>query len=222
MQPIPVKVKNVSIYPYLGVSIGPVVEPVLTGASGTYSVGTLGMSVFYNLDLSGGKATGEIGIHKQYIAQGQYDDGSPFISVWMYCLDNGSKPRFGRTVYLQNEMSAPGAETSPGALSVPPYIVLAPLTEVTVSQLFPPPAIGQITLIEKAKGNIIATKVGTPHEMGVEVTGGKRTGKLHNGMGRIIISGKTKEGHMYTAESLTCVSAADTAVFFKLFGSGQD
>jgi hypothetical protein len=222
MQPIPVKVKNVSVYPYLGVSIGPVVEPVLTGAGGTYSIGTLGMSVFYNLDLSGGKLSGTLGIHQQYIAQGQYEDGSPFISVWMYCLDNSSKPRFGRTVYMQNEMSAPGVENSPGAISVPPYIVLAPLTEVTVSQLFPPPAIGQLLLIDKAKGNIIATKVGTPHEMGVEVTGGKRTGQLHNGMSRIIISGKTKDGHMYTASGLTCVSAADPAVFFKLFGTEPD
>jgi hypothetical protein len=222
MQPIPVKVKNVSIYPYLGVSIGPVVEPVLTGASGTYSVGTLGMSIFYNLDLSGGKYSGDLGVHKQYIAQGQYEDGSPFISVWMYCLDDSPKPRFGRTVYMKNEMSAPGVENSPGAISVPPYIVLAPLTEVTVSQVFPPPAIGQVLLIEKAKGNIIATKVGTPHEMGVEVSGGKRTGQLHNGMVRIIISGKTKDGHMYTAQGLTCVNAGDPAIFFKLFGTEQD
>jgi hypothetical protein len=219
MQPIPVKVKNVSIYPYLGVSIGPVAEPVLTGASGTYSIGTLGTSVFYNLDLSGGKSTGELGIHMQYIAQGQYEDGSPFISVWMYCLDNSSKPRFGRTVYMQSEMSAPGVENSPGALSVPPYIALAALTEVTVSQLFPAPAIGQTTLIKNAKGNIIATKTGTPHEMGVEVSGGKRVGALHNGMSRIIISGKTKDGHMYTTSGLTCVNSADPAVFFKLFDS---
>lgn len=219
MQPIPVKVKNVSVYPYLGVSIGPAVEPILTGASGTYSVGTLGMSVYYNLDLSGGKAVGELGIHMQYIAQGQYEDGSPFISVWMYCLDNSSKPRFGRTVYMQAEEAAPGVENSPGALSVPPYVVLAPLTEVTVSQLFPPPAIGQIVLIQKAKGNIIATKTGTPHEMGVEVSGGKRSGALHTGMSRIIISGKTKDGHLYTASGLTCVSAADPAIFFKLFGT---
>lgn len=221
MQPIPVKVKNVSIYPYLGVSIGPAVDPVLTGASGTYSIGTLGMSVFYNLDLSGGKSTGELGIHRQYIARGQYDDGSPFISVWMYCLDNSSKPRFGRTVYLQSELSAPGANNSPGALSVPPYLVLAPLTEVTVSQVFPPPAIGQVLLIEKAKGNIIATKVGTPHEMGIEVSGGKRAGKLHTGMSRIIVSGKTKDGHIYTSEGLTCVSDADPAIFFKLFGTND-
>lgn len=221
MQPIPVKVKNVDIFPYLGVSIGPAVEPVLKGASGTYSIGTLGTSVFYNLDLSGGKPVGELGIHMQYIARGQYEDGSPFISVWMYCLDNSSKPRFGRTVYLQSEMGAPGAEIAPGALSVPPYIVLAPLTEVTVSQLFPPPAIGQIVLIQKAKGNIIATKTGTPHEMGVEVTGGKRTGALHQGMSRIIISGKTKEGHSYTASGLTCVDAGDPAIFFKLFGQND-
>jgi hypothetical protein len=217
MQPIPVKVKNVSVYPYLGVSIGPVAEPIVTGAAGTYAIGTLGTSVFYNLDLSGGKYVGELGIHMQYIAKGEYDDGSPFISVWMYCLENSSKPRFGRTVYLRSEGGAPGAEISPGALSVPPYITLAPLSEITVSQLFPPPAIGQIVLIQKAKGNIIATKTGTPHEMGVEVSGGKRSGQLHLGMSRIIISGRTKDGHMYTAAGLTCVSAADPAIFFKLF-----
>lgn len=217
MQPIPVKVKNVSVYPYLGIGpVGPVVQPVITGAAGTYSVGTLGLNVFYNLDLSGGKQTGTLQVHGRYIAIGEYENGSPFSTVWMFCLEAGKAPRFGRTVTMgASDAAASEADAQP--LSVPPYIVLQPLTDITVSQVFPPPAIGQVVLIQGGKGNVIATRVGTPHLMGVEVKGGKRSPQLHTGMKNIIITGKTKDGHLYTVSSETCVSAGDPAVFFRLF-----
>jgi len=215
MQPIPVKVKNVSVYPYTGIGpVGPVVLPVIEGASGTYSVGTLGLSIFYNLDISGGKQKGTLQVHDRYIAMGEYEDGSSFTTVWMYCLEADKTPRFGRTVTV-GATASDQAEAQP--LSVPPYIILAPLTDITVSQLFPPPAIGQIVLIQGGKGNIIGTRVGTPHLMGVEVSGGNRSTQLHAGMTNIIITGKTKDGHIYTASHQTCISAADPAIFLRTF-----
>ena len=54
MQPIPRKVKNVNVYPYVewhGGGVGPVILPVVEKATGTFAVGTLIKSVFYNLDL---------------------------------------------------------------------------------------------------------------------------------------------------------------------------
>jgi hypothetical protein len=215
MQPIPVKVKNVKVFPYIGGGgVGPVVEPIITGAAGTYSVGTLGLYVFYNLNLTGGKQTSSPQVHGQYYATGEYENGSAFATVWMYCTETGKAPQFGRTVSM---VGSADAEADTQALGVPDYFKLGPLTDITVSQLFPPPAIGQLLLIQGGKGNIIATRVGTPHLMGVEVAGGKRSGQLHVGMKNIIITGKNKEGNLLTFTNETCVAAGDPAVFFRLF-----
>jgi hypothetical protein len=215
MQPIPVKVKNVKVFPYIGGGgVGPVVEPIIQGASGTYSVGTLGLSIFYNLNLTSGKQTSAPEVHGQYFATGEYENGSGFATVWMYCLEGGKSPKFGRTVTVG---AGADAEAEAQPLSVPAYFKMGPLTDITVSQLFPPPAIGQVTLIQGGKGNIIGTYVGTPHLMGVEVTGGTRSGLLHVGMKRIIITGKNKEGNLLTFTNETCLAAGPTAVFFRLF-----
>jgi hypothetical protein len=212
MQPIPVKVKNVKVFPYIGGGgVGPVVEPIIQGASGTYSVGTLGLHIFYNLNLTGGKQTQAPVVHGQYYAMGEYEDGSGFATVWMYCTESGKAPQFGRTI----TMGAEEGQVQP--LSVPPYVKVGPLTDITVSQPFPPPAIGQTLLIQGGKGNVIATQVGTPHLMGVEVTGGKRSGTLYVGMKLLLITGKNKDGQLLTFGDETCLAAGDPAVFFRLF-----
>ena len=215
---IPVKVKNVSIYPYLGIGpIGPVVEPVLTGASGTYSVGTLTTHVYYNLNLSGGKPNGKLGVHQKYIAMGEYESGGQFTTVWMFCTEADASPEFGRTINMIGSGDQE-AGVADAAISVPPYIKLGPLTNITATLFFPPPAIGQMTLIENGTGNIIATKVGTPHEMGVEVISGTRVNRLSAGMHNIMITGKTKDGQTYTSGNMTVVGAGEPAVFLRLFG----
>ncbi len=212
MQPIPVKVKNVSIYPYLGVGpVGPVVEPIMVDAEGTYSVGTLALSVFYNLDISGGDVKGSFVVHGRYIATGEYEDGSPFSTTWMFCTEAGDTPTFGRTVAL-------GAATNDEQPTtyVPKYFKIGPLTDITVSQLFVPPAIGQRTIIENGAGNIIGTVLGTPHTSGVEVTKGDRVGEFHVGEKRVIITGKNADGHIVTMDHLTTVSTGEPAVFLRL------
>ncbi len=218
---IPVKVKNVSIYPYLGIGpIGPVVEPVLTGASGTYSIGTLITSVFYNLNLTGGKTTGKLGVHQKYIAMGEYEDGGMFTTVWMYCTEADTTPEFGRTINMIGQGNEE-AGVADAAISIPKYIKLGPLTNITATLFFPSPAIGQMTLIENGVGNIIGTKVGTPHEMGVEVISGTRVNRLSAGMHNIMITGKTKDGQTYTLGNTTVVGAGEPAVFLKLFNTSH-
>lgn len=217
MQAIPVKVKNVNVYPYVdwsGGGIGPVILPVIEGASGTYAVGTLIMSVLYNLDLDSVSQSAKLGMHQRYVAMGETEDGPPFTTPWMYCTNTSDQPQFGRTI----TMNKPESEAiNMGTTVEPAYITLGPLTDVTVSQLFPPPAIGEIMLIENGSGNVIATKTGTPHEMGIEVTGGKRFGTLRAGMKNIMITGKNKEGKTFTMGNLTCLSPNEPALFLQEF-----
>lgn len=214
MQPIPVKVKNVNVYPYVewhGGGVGPVILPVIEGASGTYAVGTLLMSVFYNLDLNVTDKP-KLGVHQRYVAVGETEDGTPFTTPWMYCTNASNQPEFGRTITL-NQPNSDAVNIG----NVPPYITLGPLTAITVSQLFPPPAIGQILLIENGSGNVIATRTGTPHEMGIEVTGGKRFGDLLAGTKNIIITGKNSDGKTVTMGDLTCLNPNEPAVFLRQF-----
>jgi hypothetical protein len=214
MQAIPVKVKNVKVYPYIdwnGGGIGPVILPVIDGASGTYAVGTLGRSVFYNLDLKPEKSS--IGIHQRYFATGENEDGTPFTTPWMYSTNTTNDIEFGRTIRLGIKESE-----AVNVGNVPPYIVLGPLTDITVTQIFPAPAIGEAILIENGSGNIIATKTGTPHEMGIEVIKGNRLGRLRPGLKDIMITGKNKEGKTVTMGHLTCLDANEPALFLHQFG----
>lgn len=216
MVPIPVKVKNVTVYAYLDPRM-PLSMLILEGASGTYSVGTFGMSIFYNLDLSNeGTKKNPLSMHAKYYATGETESGTKFTTPWMYCTDNSDHPKFGRTIHAGAQADA---VADPGVLvtNESNFIKLGPLTDITVSQLFPPPAIGQRTLIGGGSGNIIATRYGTPHEMGVQVDSGKRLGELTVGMKRIIITGTTQDGHRFTQSLDTCVSAGDPAIFLKEF-----
>lgn len=213
MQAIPVKVKNVSVYPYTewnGGGIGPVILPVIEGASGTYGVGTLGRSVFYNLNLEPEKSS--IGIHQRYLATGESEDGTFFTTPWMYSTDISDDLEFGRTITRgSRDSEAIHVE------SVPPYIVLGPLTDITVTQIFPAPVIGERVIIESGSGNIIATKTGTPHELGIEVITGKRLGRLIPGFSDYMITGKNKEGETVTIGRLTCLDPNDPALFLHQF-----
>ncbi|WP_298904296.1 hypothetical protein [uncultured Psychroserpens sp.] len=215
MQPLPVKVKNVSVFAYFNPN-EPLSEVILTGASGVYSVGTLMTSIFYNLDLTDeGRKENPLNVHSQYYATGETESGDKFTTPWMYCLDNSNQPKFGRTKTLV--ASSADSHVDEATVNESDYIKLGALTDITVSQLFPPPAIGQRLLIENGSGNIIATRVGTPHEMGVQVDSGRRIGEISSGMKRIIISGKTKDGDRFSQTGYTAVSGGDPAIFIKQF-----
>ena len=213
MQGLPVKVKNVSVFAYTNPEETIVIE-ILSGASGTYTIGTLFTNIFYNLDLTdGGQRQNPLNVHSRYYAVGETESGDRFSTPWMYCTDNSDQPQFGRT----KTFHATSADISSATADESDYIKLGSLTNITVSQLFPPPAIGQHLLIEDGSGYIIATRIGTPHEMGVQVDSGKRAGEFSNGMKHIIISGKTKDGHSFTQTGYTVVSNGDPAIFIKQF-----
>jgi hypothetical protein len=219
MQPIPVKVKNVSVYAYFDPTM-PLSEEILSGASGTYSVGTLIRNAFYNLDLDNeGKKENPLKVHGKYYAKGETETGEPFQTPWMYCLDNSDQPKFGRTIRFgepdNDAINGVGFDVKPSQ-----YITLSPLTNITVTQQFPPPAIGEELLIENGEGHVISTKTGTPHEMGVEVSSGTRVGRIVPGAKNIMISGTihTPDGeHIYIVSGLTVISGGEPAIFLKEF-----
>jgi len=216
MMPIPTKVKNVSVFAYFDPR-EPLVEEILTGASGTYSVGTLLTNAYYNLNLDNeGKKENPLFVHGRYYATGQTESGHNFRTPWMYCLNNSDHPEFGRTIRFGttgDEASGAGGSSA----DISDFITLGPLTDITVSQLFTAPAIGQRVLISNGDGNIIATRIGTPHEMGVMVKKGDRHATITPGMKNIIISGKTKDGKRFSQTGYTAVSGGEPAIFLKEF-----
>lgn len=217
MQGIPVKVKNVNVYAYFN-PIEPLEEIVIEGATGTYTVGTLTTNIFYNLDLNDdGKRVNPLNVHGRYYATFETEDGTKITTVWMFCLDNSDMPKFGRTVNMLH--SGDDVAATPAVVDESQYIKLTPLHDITVSQLFPPPAIGQRVLIQNGTGNIIGTRIGTPHLMGVEVDSGDRIGKFTPGMKRIIISGRTDSGELISRTNLTVISAGNPAIFLRTFPS---
>jgi hypothetical protein len=210
------KVHNVSVYPYLDlIGHGSIVEPVLTHGVGTYTLNSFSTCRFHSLDLSSADHKSRLFVHDRYHAVCEREDGSTFTTSYLFCTQKGSTPEFSLSKCLPLPIH-PGDDRIEN-ISVPPFNVLTPLTDVTVSQLFPGQAIGQITLISGASGHIIAMQVGAPHLMGVEVQGGMRSDQLRLGMGRIIITGKLPNGNVHTVSHYTCASIADPAIFFMTF-----
>ncbi len=218
MQPIETPIKNVTVCAYFN-PLEPLEEVVITGASGTYSVGTLTVNVFYNLNLTSvDKLLEKLTVHGRYFATWENSDGSIFTSPWMYCTDNSKAPKFGRTVTLfDSKGETQNLGLISGSIDSTKYIKLSSLNDITVSQFYSGSAIGSKVLIENGKGNIIATKIGTPHLMGVDITEGTKVGSLIVGMKDIAISGKTDKGESYTQTGLTVVSLGEDVVLIKEF-----
>ncbi|GJM09364.1 MAG: hypothetical protein DHS20C11_16400 [Lysobacteraceae bacterium] len=213
MQPIPVPISDVSVYPYI--PDAPIeVPPVLTGASGTYSVGTLTTNIFYNMSLSGGDEKTPLSVGHTYYAVAKSKDGQSFQTHWMRCLTAGDAPTFGLTVnMLKPEESSVAVGSEDG-----PYIYLGELKDVNVSQPFRPPAIGSLSLISNAKGEWIGTRIGTPHLMGIQAENSSPSSLLHVGMDRINASGtRVSDGQLISYSNLVCVDAGNPAVFLQKF-----
>lgn len=214
MQSLPIKVKNVTIYAYFNPT-EPLSEVVLENASGVYSIGTLGLNSFYNLNLDNeGKKVNPLNIHSKYYATGENENGDKFTTPWMYCLSDSDKPEFGRTISMGSTGNV-HPEVSTGDDSG--YIQLGKLTDITVSEQLMPPAIGERIFIRNGSGNIIATKFGTPHEMGVQVDSGERTSVIPVGTRNIMISGKTEKGTTFSQSGMTVISNGKPAIFLHEF-----
>lgn len=205
-------VKNVQVSPYFdtkGGGIGPVRPVVYKNGVGVYDVGSFLKTVWWKLDLSSGVVVTPLQLHAEYQAIGQLDDGS-FIQMHpMTCVQAGSAPQFAATQTMPATIH-PGSGTVDDART-PPFVVLGPLVDITVTQVSP--AAG-VPLIVQATGNIIASKVGTPHVMGVQVRGGDRVGPLKLGMARVMVTGRAPDGTLVTMRDLVCTDAGNPAVFF--------
>ena len=214
MQPIPVRVKNVTIYAYFNPT-EPLSEVILEGGAGTYSVGTLTTNVFYNLDLSnGGTRVNPLQVHGRYVAVFDVEGSGTVTSPWMYCLDNSKQPKFGRTVTFGEPTLSPDV-VGPLSTSANEYIKLSPMTNITATQVIPPPGIGEKPLIAEGSGYLIATRTGTPHLMGIQVDNGKRLNRLVQGMKNVAITGHLESGQVYTLLKTTVISADEPAIFLK-------
>jgi hypothetical protein len=172
MQAIPTPVKNVNLYPYLDVGpVGPAVQPVIVNATGTYSVGTLTTWAYYNLGLKGGEHKGKLVKGDKYIARAETEDGKFFETHWMYCMTTGEKPTFGASVNMIGGHAMMGSP-APKSDEEDPYIVLAELEDLNGYGELPPPAVGSFSFVTNGTGQLIATRVGTPHLMGIRIKSG--------------------------------------------------
>lgn len=174
MQAIPVPVKNVTLYPYLNASPGgPVVEPVIENATGTYSVGTLTTWIYYNLSLKGGEHITPLKLGAKYIASAELEDGRHIETHWMQCMKIGNEPTFGLSINMIHGHMMMGSP-APSSPEEDPYFVIAELDDLSAWIRLKPPAIGQVRILDGGKGQLIGTRFGTPHQTGVRITSGLR------------------------------------------------
>lgn len=178
MTPIPSPVSQVSIYPYI--PDAPIVVPaVFVEGSGTYSVGTLGLSIFYNLDLTSGMPKfGGVHAGNKYYAICKDASGKELQTTWLTCLKGGDAPQFGRTTTLGQPRIEADATTSNSA----DIAYQIHLSEITVDMYVNPTEPLIVPLIEGGKG--IATFAGLlpGGTWSVSVAGGERVNPLHLGM----------------------------------------
>ena len=207
MQPIPRPVTNVSVYPYLP-NIPIVVQPVFVDGKGTFSAGSLGTHLFYNLDLSSGEPKhGGVVAGNQYYATYTDADGNPQQTPWMQAQQGGDAPKFGRTITALG-----GPQTS--AAPTPDIAYQLHLVDVTVSLAHDPREPIEIPLIEGAKAIASFAGLLPGGAWSVSVSGGTRPNPLAVGM-TVTISGKlANSGKGYAIPAvLSCTNDGDPATF---------
>jgi hypothetical protein len=161
---------NVTIYPYI--PDAPIeVPPVFTHGAGTMDVKFLGENIYYNLDLTTGKAE-----HGGPIAGNRYwadyeMGGQSFHMVDLTCIQGGSNPRFGRTRGKSHSAAKDTAAVLP---------LSSLLKDVSVKLYVSPPIILEVPLIRGAAG--IATVGGNPALWAVTISGGGRVNTMKAGM----------------------------------------
>lgn len=213
MTPIPTPVKNVRVFPYIPDS-PIIVPPVFVSGAGTYAVGTLGMNVFYNLDLTSGEAQNS-GVHAgvKYYAVGLDQEGKEFTTTWLTCTKGGAQPQFGRTTHFGP--FTPGAEQEAHA----DIIYSIHLSDVAVNVFIPPCEPLFIPLIENGKA--IATFAGLlpSGTWTVSVTGGERINPLQDGA-TVTISGTNvaTDKPFHIPATFVTKDAGDLAVFVQQQG----
>lgn len=212
MQPIPQPISDVTVYPHITTPIE--LLPVITGASGTYSIGTLATNIFYNMSLSGGTQTSPLQEHAAYFAEAKDANGKTMRTHWMHCTETGPAPAFGLTVNLLH----PGVTAAAAPLDDGAFIKIEELTDFTSIYSFPPPEIGSMKVDLGKKGWLIATRVGTPHLMGFMIENPSLPTFYPVGATGISISAKSvRTGQSVGYSNLKLESVSNSAVFLQDF-----
>lgn len=214
MEPIPTKVHDVKVYPFIGAPVE--VPSVFVDGKGTYAVGSLTTHLFYNLDLAAGKSQhGGVHAGNRYYAIGTGEDGKSFETPWMTCTRGGDAPQFARTIDALG-----GGSEAEAAASQPSHSDIAyqiHLKDVFVQLAHDPREPIVIPLIENGKA--IATFAGLlpGGSWSVAVAGGNRVNPLQVGA-RVTIGGRRIDtGKPFAVPAvLTTRNAGDPAYFVQL------
>ncbi|AUH50347.1 hypothetical protein CXB49_05750 [Chromobacterium sp. ATCC 53434] len=220
MAPNPQPVTQVRIFPYIPDS-HIIVPPVFVSGAGTYAVGTLGMNVFYNLDMNSGEAqNGGPQAGSKYYAIGKTSEGKEFTTTWLTCLKGGPTPQFGRTITHGRRASTAAPTASDHAVSTASGfnedIAISHqvhMEDVVINAYIHPTEPLMLPLIADGKG--IASYV--PHgSWSITVTGGERVNPLQVGMrvtahGTNVATGKP----FFIPAVLVTESTTEPAVFIE-------
>ncbi len=221
-----VPVTNVTVWPHVNWpkngGVGPVIPPVICDASGQYAVGTLFTNIFYNLNLDDVTPKYPLRAGALYSATLTTASGATINTPAMICTNDGEDPKFGMTVHGLSEtgVGGHGAAAMEAAVVESPgdLIDLASLTDVTVTQTLAPPAIGTITRASGCKGELVATRTGTPHLTGFTVDLGKSGTRFEVGSTGYSVSGKRADtGDHVSLGRLTCRAGGANPLFLQSF-----
>lgn len=216
-----IKVTDVDIYPYFHWDphwgIGPVILPVVTRAHGTYVVDPSGVGVSFMLDITGGTIEdppiGKLVVGGAYVAKMTGADGKAIVSPTLTCT--GEDP-VGQTFAGFQATTGTGPAVAPQTADASDLIVLEPLTDMGGTMSDEP---GELVmeLFKNGTGNVVATRVGTPHLMGVRVEHADWGNPVAVGAHQITVAGRKSDGERVVFTNLTVVATEPDAVFLQHF-----
>lgn len=212
MEPLPIKVKNVRVYPYI--PDAPIeVPPVFESGAGTYSIGSLTTHLFYNLSLTNGTPRNG-GAHAgvKYYAVYDSDSEKNQATPWMTCLQGGEQPRFGRTINALQPQ--PPAHSAADVEPQPNIAYRVHLSNIAVDMYVDPTEPLTIPLINGASG--VATFVGLlpGGTWSVTAAGGRRVNPLNVGTSVTLTGTNVASGKPFHVPAvLQTRDAGDPALF---------
>ncbi|GEM_PF-788518 len=221
-----IKVKNVNVYPYLpdpiGGGPGPVVFPVIEGAEGVLTLTWLGVRIqIVSLEIEGGTRHGELYHKGNYQFAALNEEGQPENIPWLVCQNVGPRPIFSRTI---GSYQLPGGGSDKQEVlsdhftpAQGDYIDLGPLTAISVIKPFGKFMPGFEILVENGTGELIGTRTGTPHLMGVRIDTGI-VGHFEPGQTGLCFQAKTQSGRHVYYNDLEVVSPDNPVILMQKFG----
>ena len=204
------RVKNVQVFPYfLGISTD--VEPVISGADGTYSTGQIMGSQFHRLELDEADNT-QLHVGAAYSWKAELVTGQPLDAHWLYCTSVVGRPTFGAICdWTRDGQVSPLLAEPTSAL-----IRLEELADITaiLPTLYPDFGRSQIHLGKT--GWLVMTTVTVPARLGILIESQSIPNSFAEGMGGIDVSAKScRTMQSIGLSSLYFVKSGETALFLR-------